>query len=424
MVNAGEDRPFNSQVRSQWANPSDVLSLLLLVGGDVVQKALAQTAGRGFTPVAFSFGWVSYAFSALLTAVGDKRIMPDPDCSAIVVNTNSGYIRTNRSWIVGRIVRDVDHWMDGTSKVKIKTLIETAQSDETAKMQTRNKLLNLNEKLQRVPKKGLCVLIYRASRDDNSTVGFRDWMWLLSIAVLSAQLGIAAIPCGLYGQWEILLVTVCGTILAFGTTCLPQWFHEKWSCRRLEKRKIVALTQGNGAQHVIIIEGDVGSYDFEDLAASAAVPEVTTVAWFLCALVLWTALLITVSGIRSNTWYLVGVGAIGMLQNIVTAGVPRHPSTYGIHLEHIETIVHEKVMVALMKAELSCKKQLQKIGVANSLVKTFFPGDPWPSEKEWFKLDLSQQERLLDDQFWKQDKAGQMRSVERVKIQGSKSEVK
>lgn len=29
------------ELQEQWANPSDILSLLLLVGGDVVQKAIA-----------------------------------------------------------------------------------------------------------------------------------------------------------------------------------------------------------------------------------------------------------------------------------------------------------------------------------------------------------------------------------------------
>src|SRR4051812_48642695 len=46
----------------QYDNPSEVLSILLLIGGDIVQKAIAQLVGRWrVTPAAFSFGWVSYA---------------------------------------------------------------------------------------------------------------------------------------------------------------------------------------------------------------------------------------------------------------------------------------------------------------------------------------------------------------------------
>src|SRR5271169_122998 len=68
----------DSQMRTQWTNPGDIFTLLLLIGGDIVQKALAQLVGvrislskkgDGFgiplTPVAFSFGWAAYAFASL-----------------------------------------------------------------------------------------------------------------------------------------------------------------------------------------------------------------------------------------------------------------------------------------------------------------------------------------------------------------------
>lgn len=44
------------EFRSQWTNPGDVFSLLLILGGDIVGLALAQLVGSYFTPVAFSFG--------------------------------------------------------------------------------------------------------------------------------------------------------------------------------------------------------------------------------------------------------------------------------------------------------------------------------------------------------------------------------
>lgn len=54
----------------QWQNPADFLSVVLLIGPDVIQRAIAQMAGRAITPVAFSFGWVTYAVSALLSSFG------------------------------------------------------------------------------------------------------------------------------------------------------------------------------------------------------------------------------------------------------------------------------------------------------------------------------------------------------------------
>ena len=54
-------RSFNPGLPSgeftqQWTNPGDVFSVLLILGGDVVARALAQLAGSRLTPVTFSFG--------------------------------------------------------------------------------------------------------------------------------------------------------------------------------------------------------------------------------------------------------------------------------------------------------------------------------------------------------------------------------
>lgn len=47
----------SSLFREEWANPSNyAFTVLLLLGGDVVGRALAQLAGGKITPVAFSFG--------------------------------------------------------------------------------------------------------------------------------------------------------------------------------------------------------------------------------------------------------------------------------------------------------------------------------------------------------------------------------
>merc|ERR1712093_866825 len=96
----------------QWENPSDVFSVLLILGGDVVERALAQLAGSPVTPVAFSFGWVAYAVTAVVSAIGENKLMPLPDCACKVINGRTGYVRDNSSWIIGRIVRDFESWMD------------------------------------------------------------------------------------------------------------------------------------------------------------------------------------------------------------------------------------------------------------------------------------------------------------------------
>ena len=58
---ASNNETTSAWLQAQWSNPSDIFTILLIVGGDIVQKAIAQlTAGPipHFTPVSFSFGWV------------------------------------------------------------------------------------------------------------------------------------------------------------------------------------------------------------------------------------------------------------------------------------------------------------------------------------------------------------------------------
>jgi hypothetical protein len=47
----------SASFKAVWTEPSNyAFTILLLLGGDVVGRALAQLAGGRFTPVAFSFG--------------------------------------------------------------------------------------------------------------------------------------------------------------------------------------------------------------------------------------------------------------------------------------------------------------------------------------------------------------------------------
>jgi hypothetical protein len=48
-------------LRGHWTSPTDIFTILLLVGGEVIQAAMAQLCGGPvphLTPVSFSFGWV------------------------------------------------------------------------------------------------------------------------------------------------------------------------------------------------------------------------------------------------------------------------------------------------------------------------------------------------------------------------------
>ncbi|KAL8868543.1 MAG: hypothetical protein Q9198_008142 [Flavoplaca austrocitrina] len=184
-------------------------------------------------------------------------------------------------------------------------------------------------------------------------------------------------PCGLYGQYIILLVTACGIVLAFASGALPQWKEEKLACRS-KSRKVIALTKGNGAQHVIVINGRGVGLDLEDLATADGLTLKSTRYCVSGFAVLWLALLITVAGIRENTWYLLAVGFIGMAQNVFVAGKSREPSAFGLHLEFDRAIIRKKVMMTLMTAEIAYPT------VGRSLIGTFFPGNLTKWEEEWW----------------------------------------
>ncbi|CAM6018637.1 unnamed protein product [Sphagnum balticum] len=387
------DLATDSLLSSQWQNPADILSVLLIIGGDVIQKAIAQLSGDFLVPVAFSFGWVAYSFSTLMSIVGDGHLMPPPDYPAKVINAESGYSRENRSWILGRLLRDFE--------------------------------FPLNNHI------GLHITVFQADEKREAGKPEKDWYWASGFVVIILQLGIAAIPCGLYNDWGIILVTAVGTLLALVTGMLPQWRFEKWACRRKTK-KVVILTGGNGTRHVMVIIGAGKGLDLEDLAVGESprmrqrtehsnrlarrerdkdgnvmkdlegkdkkkilmlcgVPVsfwITQVSCLILAF-LWIVFLITVAGLMQHTWYLLAIGALGMIQNVVVAGVSRRPSTMGIHLTKIKSIEQFKVMDALMDLE-SYQKDCGR-----SLLPEFFNGKLRPAEEKWWDgSDTEQYDRI------------------------------
>ncbi|KAI9728109.1 MAG: hypothetical protein M1834_007825 [Cirrosporium novae-zelandiae] len=386
----------SSQLRQQWVNPGDIFSVLLILGGDVIQRALAQLSGTVITPVAFSFGWVAYAISALLSAVGSNKLMPaSPEIQCKVINVKSCYARSNQSWVLGRILKDYDHWMPRNVRKRLEELFDEVDKDNRERLKETQGLVKL-KKLQKLAREkttraGLCVAIFEWVSDTEAEPGVpsHDWVWWSGFAVVAIQLAIAAIPCALFHDWGVLLITVCGSLLAFATGALPQWRQEKWACRTNDTT--VALTRGNGSQHAIIIEGSPYGFNLEDLATGEA-PDVPHTRVFTCILaVLWFALLITSTGLQNSTWYLLAVGAIGMMQNLIVAGAPRRPEASGLHIQFKEVIAAKKVMHALMDLESSYK------GFGEALRAEFFPGNLWEWEKQWWGTSDTNVRKALEE---------------------------
>ncbi|EXJ60561.1 hypothetical protein A1O7_04714 [Cladophialophora yegresii CBS 114405] len=371
-------RPFDAGIpatwfRDEWKSPSNyAFTILLLLGGDVVAKALAQLAGGRLTPVAFSFGWVSYATSAVNSAIGEHKLMPDADTGCSLINGKNGFVRGNGSWVLGRIMRDYHWWMSDEIKVETKKVLKSAhQYDLEAE---KKKPPHLRRPVAERVQAGLVVSFWEASSMKIAGKPGKDILYWSGICVSIVQLGIAAIPCGLYGDWGVLLITAAAIALCFITGSLTQWRVEKWACRHLDgKEKIFVLTRGNGAQHAIVIDSKGRGLDLEDLAtgfSNVDAPHITMSSRLIYALlgVLWVLLLITSSALIDDAWFLIAVGGIGILQNMFVAGWNREPEALGVPLDYVGVYGSPKVIDTLYEVE----RRYEKVGF--NMVATFFPG--------------------------------------------------
>lgn len=378
---------------SQWTNPSEVTTVLMIIGGDVVQKALAQTTGCWYTPVCFSFGWVPYSFTALISVLGDGRLLPEPDVGCKVINLDSGYSRDNKNWVIGRLLRDSEAHV---------------------------------QRLKPPGNEAIRISIWEAVENPNKPTEHRYWsIHIWGLVFMTLQLGLAIVPLLLYRDWGILLITGVGTILSIIMGALPQWTAEKLPNRQHSK-SVFALTVGNGSRDVMVVRGGGKCLHLEELSVSETPrsgrpwkkfnnpePETLNKTWpkprqirrttselmatklrgglpvgFLvtyaaCVIlsILWLALLVSVSALESHTWFLLGVGFIGMFQNAVLAAAEIKPEHRNLPLRYVETIVGmRKVMDGLMDFHVHYQ-------CGEHLVREFFPGKLHSPEEAWWKGD-------------------------------------
>ena len=347
-------------------NPAEILSVLLIIGGDIVQKACAQLSNAGpkrfpITPVAFSFGWVAFAFGALMSAFSDGNMMPEPDITSVVAVVG-GEKKVNESWVIGRFIRDLE-------------LYNERQNDD---------------KTPRIG--GLCVKFYQT--DGKSCKPHRDEIWWSFAFFMTCQFGLAAAPI-YHRNWSVLMITGFGTALALVMGSLPQWKREKFHGRmKTGGTRTYVLTRGNGHPHVFVIRvsKDDSFIRLDDLSISRPISHHKERASVVLLAVLWILLLIMVGGMKQDTWFLLGVGIIGMAHNIVVAGFKRHPKAHGIPVKEDETIKYstvdkERVFLAIKAAEEKSP------GVGLSLIPIFFPSSLRPDEETWRKETESALER-------------------------------
>ena len=389
-------------LRTQWEHPSGIFSVLLIVRGDVIQKALAQLAGGPFniTPVAFSFGWVSYGVTTLLSSLGEGRLMPEVDCASIMINAETGIRRTNMSWVLGRLLRDWE--MRASYKYAHPALVVTIFKIPGTIQSVRNSsgLKREGSDLED------CRQPSGTQNRRQAGIPILDKVWCTGILVMLVQCIIAAIAVIIDGNWLILIVTVGGTLLALAGGALPQWRNEKWACRMpsdaretsaVARPKTIILTRGNGHRHVIIIIDSQGTgMNLEDLAGGRVTKHPSTLPIVLILAVFWVFLLLMVGNLSENAWYLLAIGSLGMAQNLFSAGHHRDAGALGIHLDEPDYVLPDprqkdkrgrekanKVFEVLKKAETRMAEEygVRRTGII--LLPVFFPDGLRPHEIEW-----------------------------------------
>ncbi|KAK8005583.1 hypothetical protein PG990_011620 [Apiospora arundinis] len=346
----------------QWSNPTDVTTVLMIIGGDVVQKALAQTAGCVYTPVCFSFGWVSYAFLALVNVLGDGRLLPPPDYPAKVFNLQSGYARENRNWLIGRVVRDNEAYLSrekpmGANRIRI-SIWQARPRSNTG----RGRNHHTRHPYSRAHLWG----------------GFPQWT-AEKLPNRQHSKQIYALTCG-NGSKDIMVINGAGNCLQ-----LEELSHQESprGPRPWEK-----FSQGDdGCSSDTMRFG--GSLPLHQPSTQNMISKMRfrLPIGFLITLVVcivqtmaWLVLLISVGALDTNTWYLILVGAIGMFQNGFLAAMERSPEQRNLSLELLETISTVKVMDGLMDLGAS-------YGHGRHLVSEFFPGPLRPDEMQWWDGD-------------------------------------
>jgi hypothetical protein len=236
--------------------------------------------------------------------MADGRLMPDADmANTIVIGAQSGHIRSTKSWVLGRLLRDIDDIVDKEMKHEqahvppAATGIQSSvnQASQTSKPATTKRAWE-----------ALRISVFEVIDDVSYEHGVprRDWVWFSGYAVILVQMVISIIPWIFNGDWSTFTVATSGNILALVGGSLPQWRQEKWACPK-KGGATVTITQGNGSRHAMVILGKKGvGLDLEILAAGTRTAHASRITRFATAVLafLWVVLLITVAGLKLDTW--------------------------------------------------------------------------------------------------------------------------
>ncbi|ORX93550.1 hypothetical protein BCR34DRAFT_646600 [Clohesyomyces aquaticus] len=314
----------SNQLKEAFTKPSDIFSVLLLLGPELVARAAAQQSGcewRGVPfPISFSFG-ISFIYSLMTNRVytrhaslnhRDERLLPSfPDCASLVINGHST-----------QLIRDYSKWKD----------LEVSKKVDAA--------LNRIHEVEKTIKASL------------SRIGYR-----------SPALSL--------------------------TPCLNQWKREKWIIWQKRKQPFI-LTRGNGTQHAFVILANKQGLHPGDLATSTHPASLMTKIDVFVLAAAWVTLLVASTNVYDSSRYLLSIGAVGMLHNILVAAWRQTPRADGILLKYVDCVMESNVMGALLEVE----EKYTKVG--KSMLSTFLPNELRGEEKaQW---DSAEEERIVQEE--------------------------
>ncbi|KAL7767320.1 hypothetical protein ACKLNR_001621 [Fusarium oxysporum f. sp. zingiberi] len=408
ILAAQQSRPGRSH-RQTVKTLITALTLELCLERPSTETAYSQATGKIYVPVCFSFGCVAYAFVALVGIIGDGRLLAPPDYPCKVLNLKSGYLRENKNFVLGRLLRDLE-------------AIETRKANIATEDQSFDR-----------SSYALKITVFEAMWNKNERTEF-SWSWIhvVGITITLIQLTLAFIPFIVNRTWSVLLITGAGTLLVQWTGLLPQWRAEKLPNRQ-RSDQVYAITSGNGSREVMVILGFGKCLDLESLAASQSprngrpwekflwlsrpqegtdrdlsvirrntmlrkakrsdtwlfrgvpIGFIITQASCTCLSVLWLLLLVNVSarGEFPDSWCLLGVGGLGMFQNAWLAAKELTPESRNIPLKRVDQVTGRKAMDCIMDFHST-------YNLGEPLRDEFFPGALRPDEEAWWKGDVEQ----------------------------------
>lgn len=229
--------------------------------------------------------------------------MPKSDQSITVIDTNSGHGRETRNWVLGRFLRDFNDRLDEEMKDEQPHI--PSDAGEKGKQQE-SAVEGGKGKAKDKAFEALRVTVFEVEDMPPAAHGVPtlDWVWYSGFVVIIVQLGVAAIPWGINGQWDAFLITAAGTLFALIGGSLPQWREEKWACPK-NGGDTTTITEGNGSRSAVVILKKKGAgLKFEVLARSTRVARATLLTRIATSVmgVLWIMLLVTVAGMKQYTW--------------------------------------------------------------------------------------------------------------------------